>query len=113
MAHAMDEIGYPLDPELRRLEDRLGELAARWREAYARPGDREHEIHHEYVATIERLYELGWDDVLDIDSVLRDALMPAEYLRRHQIIFKTWTTSRARARPAPRDGQTATEDPQR
>src|SRR5579859_8121408 len=99
MAHAKGWSGYPLDPELKRLQFRLGDLAARWRETYARPGDREHEIHHEYVATIERLYELGWDDVLDIDSELRDALMPAEYLRRHPTLDTTWTTSRARARP--------------
>jgi len=91
MAHAMDEIGYPVDLALRRLEFRLGDLAARWREAYARPGDREHEIHREYVATLERLYELGWDAVLDMESELPDRLLPAEYLRRHPPIDTRWS----------------------
>jgi hypothetical protein len=82
MAHATDKSGYPLDPELRQLEFRLGDLAGLWRGAY---GDqaRQDDIVQEYSAILARLYDLGWDSELDVESELPDDLMPAEYLRRN------------------------------
>jgi hypothetical protein len=37
----------------------------------------------EYHATLTKLYELGWDAALDVDSELPDELMPEEYLKRN------------------------------
>lgn len=75
-SHEVDEFGFPTDPELRRLEDRLGDLAGMWRGTY------DEKVVQEYHATMARLYELGWNDVLDMESELPDSLMPEEYLRR-------------------------------
>ncbi len=76
MAHEVDVFGFPIDPELSRLESWLGELAARWR------GTWDQNIVDEYHTTMTRLYELGWDGRLDIESELPDRLMPEEYLSR-------------------------------
>jgi hypothetical protein len=76
MAHEVDDIGFPIDPELRRLEKLVGYLAAKWRHNW------DEEVVKEYHATIHRLYELGWDGVLDVESELPDELMPQEYLQR-------------------------------
>lgn len=77
MPHDVDNLGYPVDPELRQLESYLGELAARWRGTYRE------DIVQEYHATMSLLYELGWDAILDVESELPDELMPEQYLRRH------------------------------
>jgi hypothetical protein len=82
VAHATDKSGYPLDPELRRLEFYLGELAGLWRGAYG-DQERQDETVQEYRAILARLYELGWDATLDIESELPEELMPEEYLRRN------------------------------
>jgi len=81
--HATDDLGYPLDPELRSLQAYLGTLAGMWRHA-RRTNDhqRQHELVQAYHATLARLYELGWDDGLDIDAELPDRLMPEEYFHR-------------------------------
>ena len=76
MPHEVDIFGFPIDPELNHLESYLGELAARWR------GTWDQAIVEEYHATLARLYELGWDGRLDIESELPDRLLPKEYLER-------------------------------
>lgn len=82
MAHETDAIGYPIDPELRKLEFYLGDLAARWRGSYDRP-DVQEALVREYWAVLNQLYALGWDSLLDIESELPDRLMPEEYMRRN------------------------------
>ncbi|MCA9919120.1 MAG: hypothetical protein KC445_14260 [Anaerolineales bacterium] len=82
-SHETDEISYPVDPELRALEFRLGNLAAEYRE-HISPEDDEQAI-REYHATMDKLYKLGWDAVLDIESELPDKLMPEEYRKRHPL----------------------------
>jgi hypothetical protein len=81
MAHEIDEIGLPVDPELKRLQLHLGYLAADWGSYESE--ERQREIVEEYHATLNLLYSLGWDAALSIDSELPDALMPEEYLRRN------------------------------
>ena len=85
MAHAVDASGFPIDPELRRLENLLGDLAAEWRSA---ADDAEHadEVVHQCHATLQRLTELGWDariGELDYEDLLPDQLMPDKYRLRH------------------------------
>ena len=82
MPHITDPLGYPVDPELRRLEFHLGDLAAQWRSTYG-DDNRQAALVHEYHATLGILYAQGWDSVLDSESELPDALMPQEYMRRH------------------------------
>ena len=81
--HETDQIGYPVDPELRALEFHLGNLAAEYRE-HISPEHDKHVI-EEYHATMSKLYQLGWDAVLDIESELPDTLMPEEYLKRNPL----------------------------
>ncbi|MCB0197120.1 MAG: hypothetical protein KDJ65_34555 [Anaerolineae bacterium] len=81
MSHEKDSIGLPIDPELRRLEFCLGDLAAQWRE-YESP-EKQKEIVREYHATMESLFELGWDGFLSLDSELPDELLPKRYRERH------------------------------
>ncbi len=79
--HAVDELGIPLDPELKKLEFHLGHLAAYWRGS----GDNQvlsAEIVKEYHSTMAKLYELGWDGELNYDSELPERLMPHEYWKR-------------------------------
>ena len=83
-AHKTDEIGYPLDPELRELEFHLCDLAGDWRGSHGDSG-RQEEIVREYHVTIAKLYTLGWDGILDIECELLDELMPEEYLRRRSV----------------------------
>lgn len=75
------ELGFPLDPELRRLEIYLSDLAAAFRGTRGMP-DKQMEIVQEYHATLSQLYALGWNDSLDEDSKLPKRLMPEEYFRR-------------------------------
>ncbi|MAT98833.1 MAG: hypothetical protein CL608_16945 [Anaerolineaceae bacterium] len=78
-SHETDEIGYPLDPELRALEFHLGDLAAKYRmHKYSAQ-----KVIKEYHATLTKLYQLGWDAALDVESELPDELMPEEYLKRN------------------------------
>jgi hypothetical protein len=92
-AHEVDDIGLPLDPELRELEFHLGNLAAMWRGSKGMP-ERRREIVKEYHDTMAKLYSLGWDAILDIDCELPDELMPEEYLRRHPTLTFSWEGSR-------------------
>lgn len=88
MSHKKDSIGFPLDPQLRRLEFRLGNLAAEWRQ-FESP-ERQHEIVQEYHAVMEQLYQLGWDAILDTTSELPDEFMPEEYCKRYPIPPDCW-----------------------
>jgi len=65
--------------DIRKLEDKISELAMRWR---GQPGKRD-EIKKEYHNTIAVLYSLGWDDILDVDCELPDDDMPQDYKTRH------------------------------
>ena len=76
--HAVDQFGYPSDPELRQLEFHLGELAARWRDAWGEP-ERQAALVAEYHATFDQLVQRGWQAALDEDSELPRALMPETY----------------------------------
>lgn len=74
------ERGQSSDPEIRRLTDQLCYLVGEyWSSRRARSRE---EIVQEYHTIMAYLYELGWDDILDIECLLRDEDMPAEYLRR-------------------------------
>ena len=42
-------------------------------------------IVEEYHTVMHLLYELGWDDVLDGESLLPYRLMPSEYLRHNNL----------------------------
>jgi hypothetical protein len=81
-AHEVDELGYPIDPGLRELEENLCALAGAWAGSYGNPS-RQEEIVHEYHTTMSQLYSLGWDGTLDLECKLPSELMPKEYLRRH------------------------------
>ncbi len=85
MAHQVTRGGFPVDPELRRLEDQLGALAAQWRGAHSQPG-RQATIVQAYHATLAHLIQLEWDpDVanLEDEEPLPDVLLPEAY-RRHR-----------------------------
>ena len=83
-AHKTDAVGYPLDPELRKLEFHLCGLAGDWRGSWG-DSNRQAEIVREYHATMAKLYALGWDGILDIECELLDELMPEEYLRHRSV----------------------------
>ena len=85
--HEVDEIGYPIDPEPRRLEFHLGDLAAAWRGSIGH-SERQTQIVHDYHSTMEQLYTLGWSSILDIESELLESLMPSEYLKCHPRVGK-------------------------
>ncbi len=79
-AHATDEFGNALDPELRKLEDTLCGIVGSW--ALAQDPRRQEELVQEYHAVVAKLYELGWDGGIDWECQLPRRLMPEEYLRR-------------------------------
>lgn len=81
-AHEVDQFRYPVDPELRKLEIHVCDLAGAWRESWGDPHHQE-EIVDEYHATIAKLYSLGWEGTLDVECELPEELMPDEYMRRH------------------------------
>lgn len=81
-AHEVDKIGLPVNPELRRLELLLCDLAGTWRGSWGDP-NRQEELVREYHATMAKLYSLGWNGALDVECELPDELMPEEYVRRH------------------------------
>ncbi len=81
MPHKVDAIGYPIDPELRRLEFYLCDLAAKWRGSSN--VKRREEIIHEYAETMSQLFRLGWDSYLDYDCVLPNGIgLPEIYYKR-------------------------------
>ncbi len=75
-SYTKDNLGYPLDPDMRKLEFHLCDLAAWWR---GEPKKRD-VIINEYHATLSKLYELGWDGVLDVECELPDEYMPQEVI---------------------------------
>jgi hypothetical protein len=79
MSHEVDKIGYPVDPHLRSLEFRLGDLAAQYRQVVGGLENRENII-REYLATLQEMYDLGWRGNLDIEAELPDEHMPEWYL---------------------------------
>jgi hypothetical protein len=84
--HKVDSIGYPVDPELRRLEFLLGDLAAEWRGSCEHP-EKQQTIVITYHQTLRRLYDLGWDAELDLESHLPEEYMPEEYIKRNPGFF--------------------------
>lgn len=85
-SHNVDEFGYPIDPELRRLEFLLGDLAAQWRGAYDYT-EKQKAIVRQYHQVMQTLYERGWDAELDMESHLPKELMPKEYVKRNAGFF--------------------------
>jgi hypothetical protein len=83
MAHEVNDLGYPLDPELRHWQKMLGNLAAEWRAVY-RGIDKQDEIVAEYHAILKKMYDKGWRSYLDVDSELPDSLMPDFYLNMYK-----------------------------
>ncbi len=81
--HTVDDIGLPINSELRKLELSLSDLAAEWRGNRGNP-HRQAEIKRKYHDTMSLMYALGWDGYLDFDSELPEEHMPPEYLRRCQ-----------------------------
>ncbi|MGB8647059.1 MAG: hypothetical protein WCF84_17615 [Anaerolineae bacterium] len=78
--HAVNDIGLPLDPELRALELHLGDLVLSWWGNRDNPAPQA-EIVEEYHTTLNKLYTLGWDGPLDFEVELPTALMPPEYFK--------------------------------
>lgn len=81
MAHQVTDSGFPVDPELARLEDHLGTLAARWRAAQGHL-QRQGAIVQEYHETLSQLSQRGWDAEaanLEHESTLPDEFMPTGY----------------------------------
>lgn len=72
--------------ELTLLEIKLADLASEWRGAKEDDIIRQDELVKEYHKTMNRLYELGWDENLgnlSLADLLPDELLPAEFLRRN------------------------------
>jgi hypothetical protein len=88
-AHEVDQFRYPVDPELRKLEFHLCELAGDWRGSYGNPY-RQEEIVNEYHTTMAKLYALGWDGTIDFECELPKELMPDEYTRRNPQVYDSW-----------------------
>ena len=87
MAHHVTTNGFAVDPEITRLEERLGDLAGAWRDAQGDPEQRE-TIVRAYHATMEQLFQRGWDAGvanLGYDQTLPDEFMPAKFLRHMHI----------------------------
>jgi len=84
--HKVDPIGLPEDHEMREFEFHLGDLAAEYRGTGSL--ERRELVVQEYGETLQRLYALGWDDLLDVESELPQSVMPGEYLKRHPHVGK-------------------------
>lgn len=76
--HPVDRLGFPLNPVLRTLEDKLCDLAAEWRGSLKRRV----EIKQEYEAIFQELYELGWDGFIELECELPAEHLPKEYLKK-------------------------------
>jgi len=85
--HEVDGVGYPVDPVMRQLEFRLGDLAYELDFGTQRPDD---DIIKEYHETMQKLYDMGWDAILDLDAELPEELMPKEYVQRHPKLDRDW-----------------------
>src|SRR3712207_1574399 len=90
MGHSVDASGFPVDPDLRRLENHLSDLAAEWRGSEAGSTEAA-ELVRQYHATVARLVDLGWDArtaELGYEDLLPDEIMPEAYLRRHDEVVQ-------------------------
>ncbi|MBX3082227.1 MAG: hypothetical protein KF716_11395 [Anaerolineae bacterium] len=82
--------------EIQQLEISLSLLASRWRGSFNEP-EIQDELVQEYRKTVQRLYELGWDDVIGIESQLPEEFMPMDYVQRNPAFYSptinmTWKT---------------------
>lgn len=86
--HEVDERGRPINSELRELEFSLSDLAAELRGlVYSSIAEGSSQLIEEYHKTMARMYELGWDYILDLDAHLAPEDMPKEYINRNWKIF--------------------------
>lgn len=87
--HKVDKLGLPTDPEMRKLELRLCDLAGIWR-CRCGGSQQEQQIMKEYHTTVKELYRLGWDGCIDVECHLPQNLMPEEYKERHPYVPMNW-----------------------
>lgn len=78
--HKVDEYRRAIDPQMRQLEDELAILAGIFRNSSLNKEERDATI-HKYTASLDRLYDLGWDGPLDVMSELPDEYMPERYTK--------------------------------
>lgn len=85
----VDELGYPVNTEMRLLYNQLLNLAAYWREMNVRENlKKREEIAQQYEKVMRQLFSLNWDGHLDVEGELPDEFMPQEY-------FEFWDTRNA------------------
>ena len=77
-----DDSGLPTKQEVKRLEDKLSDLAMAFRVANSASGRTE--IAEKYRNIVEQLLSIGWADLLDVESELPDEYMPTGYLGLHR-----------------------------
>lgn len=82
VSYQVDENGFPIDPELRRLEYHLAELVDRFYHPLSGNTEELSQIVAEYHQTMEQLHRSGWDNCLDIEFELPYEYLPTEYLKR-------------------------------
>lgn len=70
------------NPVYEELLYKLADLAGEWRET------KQDKLVRRYQAILLCLYELGWDEELDVELELPDELMPPEYFQRYERIAK-------------------------
>jgi len=68
--------------EIQRLELKLGELAEEWRSSADQ--QKKKALVTEYRTTLRKMFALGYNSWLDIDTELPDELMPEEYISRRK-----------------------------
>jgi hypothetical protein len=82
------------NPPVSVLEQRLADLAADWRAGTSEQRER---LAKTYAETLDALYARGWDDLLDVESMLPDAVMPPAYGERHPEAARSdWRVSLSR-----------------
>jgi hypothetical protein len=64
--------GFPIDPRIDALEQKLSDLAVEWRRT------KKKSLVTQYHNIYRELQRLGWNGRLDLDSCLPDHLMPSE-----------------------------------
>lgn len=82
MGHEVDNIGLPIDPELKRLQFQLTDLAVMWRGNRNNP-ENASEIVEKYKMLLLHMYELGWDGDLHPEAQLPDRFMPEEWFQHN------------------------------
>ena len=78
----LDNLGFPIDTDLRHLHSHLAYLAIAWRGANRLPELRLN-IVEEYHQILEYLYSVGWDGFLHFEAMLPDEFMPEEFFTRN------------------------------